>query len=135
MSQPVEGSADDWLARADEDLLVAVLLLSHGLFNSAAYHCQQCAEKAVKALLVEYGVRPSKTHDLDELVYACRKVGAEFGPDLIDAALVLTPFAMVSRYPGWGHVSASQAEHAVALSRQFRAEVARLLASRASGVQ
>jgi hypothetical protein len=34
----------------------------------AAYHCQQAAEKLVKAVLIYRGIEPAKSHDIDALV-------------------------------------------------------------------
>ncbi len=37
------------------------------LLSVSAFHCQQAAEKLLKAALVRAGVRPRKTHDLTSL--------------------------------------------------------------------
>ena len=55
-----------WLAVVDDDLRQVVNNL-HGPLPSlagAAYHCQQAAEKLVKAVLVEARTAFSKTHDI-----------------------------------------------------------------------
>lgn len=41
-----------WLRIAKEDLCAAKGLLSLELFSSVAFHCQQAAEKSLKAYLV-----------------------------------------------------------------------------------
>jgi HEPN domain-containing protein len=58
-----------WVARADLDAAGAERLLSGAppLPAVAAFHCQQAAEKLLKATLVQGGVRPRKTHDLASL--------------------------------------------------------------------
>ena len=38
---------EKWLEIAKEDLGVAKLSLSAEYFSTAAYHCQQCSEKAL----------------------------------------------------------------------------------------
>lgn len=108
----------DWLDRAAEDLRVAELLWPFGVYNTVAYHCQQAAEKLMKGLLLDLGEMPRKTHELDALLEAIRRRGLLLDPALDDAAFGLTPFATVSRYPGWGHVSAQQAEQALVWARQ-----------------
>jgi hypothetical protein len=56
----------DWLAVVDDDLRQVVNNL-YGPMPSligAAYHCQQAAEKLVKAVLVEASTAFPKTHDI-----------------------------------------------------------------------
>lgn len=108
----------EWLERAAEDLRVAELLWPFGVYNTVAYHCQQAAEKLMKGLLLDVGEMPRKTHELDALLDALRRRGLLLDPSLDDAVFGLTPFATVSRYPGWGHVLEQQAEQALLWARQ-----------------
>ncbi|MBN2050303.1 MAG: HEPN domain-containing protein [Spirochaetales bacterium] len=39
-----------------------------GPLEIICFHCQQAAEKALKAYLAYNEIRPPKTHDLDELI-------------------------------------------------------------------
>jgi HEPN domain-containing protein len=64
----------------------------------AVYHCQQSAEKAVKAFLVFQGKAYEKTHDIEVLVDRAQAIEATFGR-LADAADALTPYATRFRYP------------------------------------
>src|SRR5205807_2517939 len=59
-----------WLVIVDEDVRVAIacLRMDDPAPGSAAYHCQQAAEKVVKGLLVVARITFTRTHDLDELV-------------------------------------------------------------------
>lgn len=57
-----------WLAFAREDLRMAELAMQEALHNQVCFHCQQCAEKAVKALLVHQGKKPPRTHRLSDLL-------------------------------------------------------------------
>ena len=59
-----------WLEKAESDLAYAKLGLDNGdyYFAGAVYHCQQAAEKALKALCCFHGVKPPKTHDLVTLL-------------------------------------------------------------------
>ena len=107
------------MAHAAEDMIVARLLMPHGLYNAVAFHCQQAAEKWLKALLVAQGVAPRKTHELDHLVDACRAAGLVLPESMDEAAFVLTPFASISRYPGWGQVEPAQAATAIALAERI----------------
>ena len=64
------GDAADWIVRAERDLEAAKLMLAADpmLGDSAAYHAQQAAEKALKGFLTAYGMTFRKTHLLEELV-------------------------------------------------------------------
>src|SRR5262245_31215274 len=62
----------EWIAMADEDLEVARRCLSTdaAIIGAAAYHCQQAAEKLIKAGLIAHGRAFRNTHDLEELADA-----------------------------------------------------------------
>lgn len=90
-----------WLAIAEEDLRVSrgCLKLEIPAPGSAAYHCQQAAEKVVKGLLVIAGAAFSRTHDMDELVDLAL---ADY-PDqksALEAVRRLTLWGIAYRYPG-----------------------------------
>lgn len=62
------GVAQEWLARAKEDLAaVEKLLDDEGLTNIAAFHAQQCIEKCYKAILEATGKPVPRIHDLVRL--------------------------------------------------------------------
>lgn len=62
------GAAQEWLARAREDLdTVAKLLDDPGLTNVAAFHAQQCIEKCFKAVIEAAGKPVPRIHDLVRL--------------------------------------------------------------------
>jgi HEPN domain-containing protein len=67
-----------WLLKAREDLLMAELALRNGFPETAVYHCQQAAEKSLKAFLTFHQEPFRKTHLLEELGEACRALD----PDL-----------------------------------------------------
>lgn len=91
----------DWLTRADRDLAAARALsaLSEPLLDSAIYHCQQAAEKALKGWLQMQDDPFPKTHDIERLVRQAALQEPEFNQHL-QAAAVLTPYAAAFRYPG-----------------------------------
>lgn len=90
-----------WLIKAHHDLRSVRQLLAAEppLLDTAAYHCQQAAEKALKAFLVLHDISFSKTHLLSYLVEQCKDVDPRFA-QLSEAAEFLTPFATSFRYPG-----------------------------------
>lgn len=56
----MNGASERWLAFAREDLRMAELVMAEGLYNQVCFHCQQCAEKAVKGLLAYQGQTPPR---------------------------------------------------------------------------
>ena len=59
-----------WLSRAHHDLVWARKLAADPdpLRDTAIFHCQQAAEKAVKGFLVFQDQRFEKTHDIEVLL-------------------------------------------------------------------
>ncbi len=91
----------DWLTRASRDPTAARALaaLSEPLLDSAVYHCQQAAEKALKGWPQMQDDPFPKTHDLEQLVRQAAFLQPEFS-QLLLAAAVLTPYASAFRHPG-----------------------------------
>ena len=56
-----------WLDRAGRDLRAARLLNTGGAAAESLFHCQQAAEKALKAFLTYHNKTFRKTHDLGDL--------------------------------------------------------------------
>lgn len=88
-----------WLSKARTDLDAARHLRSNSTIAAevAAFHYQQAAEKAIKGLLVTAGQVPPHVHDLRALI---SNLPDPSGIDA-DVADMLTPFAVLSRYPGF----------------------------------
>ncbi len=102
-----------WLLKSRRDLQAAELLFQNQLFDVVVYHCQQSAEKSLKAYLTYREVVFQKTHNLSVLLQGC----LVFEPDfeiLRVSAETLTPFATEFRYPG-DVIEPSQDEAAEAL--------------------
>lgn len=68
-------------------------------YDLVAFHAQQAAEKALKALLVRHGVRFDKTHDIGTLLAQADPVAPGLAQTLREAE-ELTAHAVASRYPG-----------------------------------
>ncbi|MFZ5759482.1 MAG: HEPN domain-containing protein [Thermodesulfobacteriota bacterium] len=102
MDEATAHEVRQWLHKADHDLRSAARLMSGGeeaLLDTAVYHCQQAAEKALKAYLTAHGVVFPKIHLLLPLLALCADIDSSFS-QLTDAAEFLTPFATEFRYPG-----------------------------------
>jgi HEPN domain-containing protein len=89
-----------WVAKATNDLRAAQIVgvAEDAPLDTAIYHCQQCAEKAVKAFLVHCGITPQKTHDTRNLTIQAAAHEPTFNK-LIEMAAALTPYAWEFRYP------------------------------------
>ena len=88
-----------WLRKAAHDLAAAKKLSGDGdPLDAAIYHCQQAAEKAVKAYLSYAGATIEKTHDVERLIKLAAKHLPQFG-QWLDEAEIVTPYATRFRYP------------------------------------
>jgi len=90
-----------WLRRAAADLRGADVDLRAAppLIGDALFHCQQVAEKALKAFLAWHDVPFRKTHDLAEIGQQCIALDRSL-ESLCRSAEGLTTFAWIFRYPG-----------------------------------
>ena len=92
--------AKAWMVKAWRDLETARRAVAGQppFYDVGVYHCQQAAEKAVKAFLVRHGKAHEKTHDIEVLVDLAGEIDPGFR-QLADAADMLTPYATRFRYP------------------------------------
>ncbi|PIV26165.1 MAG: DNA-binding protein [Anaerolineae bacterium CG03_land_8_20_14_0_80_58_20] len=67
--------------------------------DTACFHCQQCAEKYVKAFLVEHDVGFPRYHDLVRLLGLCLTVDESF-EKIRDNLRRLENYGVIIRYPG-----------------------------------
>ena len=91
---------DEWLKYAENDLKVVHILAAHYplQLEIICYHCQQAAEKALKAFLLANDCDPPRTHSLENLVDLCRNILADFD-DITTDCEYLNPFSVQPRYP------------------------------------
>ena len=88
-----------WLQLAEEDLKA----VRNNVFGPepaakiAAYHCQQAAEKMVKAVLISAGVDPPHWHNIDNLIDLLPE-GHRLRPQLEPLGR-FSPYAIAFRYP------------------------------------
>ena len=90
-----------WIEKAELDYHAATHLLeaSDRLGQIVVFHCQQAAEKYLKALLVRHQVQFPKTHNIRELLDLTSTVAPEVARSLA-GCVVLTPYGVDIRYPG-----------------------------------
>lgn len=93
-------SYNGWITKAKSDLHLAEKGLKDDdlTLDSAIFHTQQCAEKALKGFLASYQQPQIKTHDLLKLLELCAQIDTEFAKLQLEAA-ILSPFATEFRYP------------------------------------
>ena len=111
--------ANAWLRRAREDLRAAAhdLTAEPPLLDDVAFHAQQAAEKALKALLTWHDKPFRKTHSIEELGEACLAIDATL-KEAIDPAVPLSEYAWKHRYPGDAQsLTRDEADRAVTVAR------------------
>ncbi|MBC8333122.1 MAG: HEPN domain-containing protein [Anaerolineae bacterium] len=104
-----------WLRRARSDLqLGRVGLRAKGVLpEDACFHAQQCAEKALKALLLQRGIDFPRTHVIEVLLDLLKVNGVDI-PTGVDEAFQLSEYAVQTRYPGeWEPVTKAEARRAI----------------------
>ncbi len=119
----------EWLRKADADLGVAEYLVEDDVAfpGVIAFHCQQAAEKYIKALLTWTDVDFPKTHDLRGLLDMLPPSHAQLGDELSEI-IVLTPYGVELRYPtDRPEATPDEAREAVQLAQGVRAAIMPLL--------
>ena len=120
-------STVEWVRKAEADR-TAARRSARGkalLHDIVCFHCQQCAEKYLKALLEELGIFVTKTHNLRILL------GHLLGnhPSLRSlkrGMTFLSRFAVDTRYPG-EDATRRQAQAAIRWMERLRKEARQLL--------
>jgi len=93
------GDPREWLDRARSNLSLARARPPGVLLEDLCFEAQQSAEKAVKALLLSRGIPFPFIHDLARLLSLLEQAGEKI-PDTVRRAAELTPYAVMTRYPG-----------------------------------
>lgn len=121
MTNPKLDEVRSWLLKAHQDLDASAWLLEspQPLYGAVGFHSQQAAEKCLKAYLIWQEQVVEKTHSLVALVGMCLRFSTDFDV-LRTAATTLTPFAVITRYPGdLPDISAHDAREALELAHQI----------------
>lgn len=117
----------EWVKKAEGDYRAAALLAqgSVSLHDQVCFHCQQCAEKYLKALLQELGLPVPRTHSL----LALRNLLLDQHPSLRPmrrSLEFLSRFAVGPRYPLF-QAKKRQALAAIRWTERVRVECRTLL--------
>ena len=102
---------NEWIAKADEDYFFTKkhIQSEDSFFAPLCFHCQQAAEKYLKAFLIFREQPLRKTHDLVDLIRLCVSVDASF-EELREFAVLINPYYVDTRYPAMWPVGSSQQE-------------------------
>lgn len=86
--------AENWLKKAERDLISAKKNLEIKEYNVASFLCQQSVEKALKSFLINKNKEMPKIHDLVRLGKL-----VDLDKKLLDGCEKLNPVYTESRYP------------------------------------
>ena len=89
-----------WIEFAEKDYEAAILLESNPkpLLEIVCFHCQQSAEKYLKAFIIKNEGEIKRTHNLEEILRTCERIDIEF-KEIRDNCIDLTDYAVETRYP------------------------------------
>ncbi len=91
-------SIPEWFRLAKGDLAIAKGATATDVpVELLCFHAQQAAEKAIKAVLIWYGIQAPKIHDIGMLLDLLPST-LQVGPE-IDGSRALTYYATAPRYP------------------------------------
>jgi len=121
MSAQIE-EIKEWIEKADHDLGSAKIIYLHlpDYFDTIAFHCQQAAEKYIKAVLVFYKIDFQRSHDLIYLLeLLSRKI--EIDELKFRNAFMLNNFGVQIRYPNKIiKLTKEELETAIKVSEEFQ---------------
>lgn len=100
--RPMKPATTEWVSKAEGDFATAgreIRARKMPNYDAVCFHCQQCAEKYLKAILQENEKRIPKIHNLLELLAMILKLDGSY--EFLKADLdVLEEFSVRYRYPG-----------------------------------
>lgn len=92
----------EWTAKAAADLATAQREIAVDIepnYDAVCFHAQQSAEKYLKAIMVEMGMRVPRIHDLEALVNLLIDQYSDL-ERILRNARILSAMAVEVRYPG-----------------------------------
>ena len=117
---PRTADARAWLTKTHQDLRRVEILLAAkpSDVEGALFHCQQAAEKALKAFLTWHDIRFRRVHDLEEIGKHCVQVDPTLR-SLMGRAETLSEYVSLYRYPGAANEPPlEEGQAALALARE-----------------
>lgn len=116
----------EWVEKAEGDLSVAIreMKARKPVYDAVCFLAQQCIEKYLKALILEQGKVPPKTHDLVLLLNLISK--KELFIQEKDKLSAMQSYAVAFRYPGEKATKAN-ASNAVETAEKIRSVSRKIL--------
>jgi len=114
---------EEWVLKAENDYYTALRAMDSTetegpITDTACFHCQQCAEKYLRAFLTQHAVAFPREHPLIPLLELCLPLDESFEVLRRDLRHV-DSYAVAVRYPGV-NVSHEMAESALAAAERIR---------------
>ncbi len=114
-------------AKAENDLRVAEIGLEHGApLDTVCFHCQQAAEKLLKALLTARNLNYPRTHDVLALLDLATRELPELA-EFRESLLAFSSYAVGMRYDAAIYPNRDETVQALETVRKFRSAIHRLL--------
>lgn len=115
----------NWLQKAENDLTLAkderYLKEENHVTDGICFHCQQAAEKYLKAYLVSSGIDFGKTHNLEFILIKCVTIDRDF--EQLDVGN-LTYYGVTVRYPDDFYMpTLDEADKAIIIAENVKAFV------------
>ena len=105
----------EWLRRARSNLAHSRAEAEEIDPAELCFDAQQAAEKAIKAVFIHRGEAFPFTHDLEALIRLLKANGQKV-PKYVEAAKVLTRFAVAARYPDFTAVTRRSYDRSVRIA-------------------
>jgi len=108
---------EEWIDRAKSSLELSQAKIIHYIhYEDLCFQVQQAVEKALKGLIIFYGVEPEFTHNIELLINELKKFTDI--PEKINEAAQLTTYAVQTRYPGeYDEITKEEYEKAVKIAK------------------
>jgi HEPN domain-containing protein len=109
---------ESWIERAKSNLEISKIAVNANVYyEDLCYQSQQAVEKALKGLLIFYGVEPEFTHNIGILLNEIEKF-TEI-PEQIKETTKLTKYAVITRYPGeYDEITKENYEESIKIAKE-----------------
>jgi len=125
-----------WLKYAADDLQSAEVLKEREIHTIVCFHCQQCLEKSLKAILQEENIKPPRIHNIKVLKDMVENAMDSTLDISLEEANFLSEVYVESRYPPdigllpHGEPTKEDAQKALDIARRVFAQVEKMLGGR-----
>ena len=118
---------EEWIERAKSSLeLSQVKIVRYIQYEDLCFQVQQAVEKALKGLLIYYGIEPEFTHNIEILLTELKKLTDI--PEKVNKAAELTNYAVQTRYPGeYDEITKEEYDKAVKVAKDCLDWVERII--------